>query len=525
MQRLLCALVAAMALAVTAGAGTALAGGGLPVLGGGGPPSQSGQSGQSNRQDESVSNSNYQDADQSNATLNVPINVAALNSGGVDQSNGGVDESNGNANATSQAVSAGRRAGPPLHIRTGPGRLLPGSASLRHLAGERTAGRRPAAGTVERPVPVGVEYEPAVPSRRATWSSTCRSMPRSPTVAAATASRIAGCQGAWNSGSKDGPQSGVDQSNGGVQESNGNLNATSQVVSQDESSSQQSSGGAAGGGYGKDSFDKGPSDTSGQSSDQHENVSNHNVQQADQHNAVVNVPINVAALNTGGVDQRNGGVDESNGNFNATGQYVWQDESSTQSSSSGHSYGKDDCRCSGSDDRAEGATPSQQSTQHESVSNSNHQSADQSNLTGNVPVNAALLNGGGSGCKCDVGKGDGGKGGVDQRNGGVDESNGNFNATGQYVWQDESSTQSSSSGHSYGKDDCRCSGGDDRAEGATPSQHSTQHESVSNSNHQSADQSNLTGNVPVNAALLNSGSYGGKQTFGKDGRQPAERRR
>ena len=326
-----------------------------------------------------------------------------------------------------------------------------------------------------------------------------------------------GCQEAWNPGSKDGSQSGVDQSNGGVQESNGNLNATSQVVSQDESSSQQSSGGAAGGGSGKDSFDKGPSDTSGQSSDQHENVSNHNVQQADQHNAVVNVPINVAALNTGGVDQRNGGVDESNGNFNATGQYVWQDESSTQSSSSDHSYGKDDCRCSGSDDRAEGATPSQHSTQHESVSNSNHQSADQSNLTGNVPVNAALLNGGGSGCKCDVGKGDGGKGGVDQRNGGVDESNGNLNATGQYVWQDESSTQSSSSDHSYGKDDCRCSGGDDRAEGATPSQHSTQHESVSNSNHQSADQSNLTGNVPVNAALLNSGSYGGKQTFGKDG--------
>ena len=67
----------------------------------------------------------------------------------------------------------------------------------------------------------------------------------------------------------------------------------------------------------------------------------------------------------------------------------------------------------------------------------NHQPADQSNLAGNVPVNAALLSSGSYG-----GKPTFGKDGVSRRNGGVDESNGDLDVTKRVVRQSESSTQS-----------------------------------------------------------------------------------
>lgn len=504
MQRLLCALVAMMALAVSAGAGTALAGGVQPDIGSGGPQTgQSGQSSQSSRQDGSVSNSTDQNANQSNATLNLPINVALLNGGGVNQSNGGVDESNGNANVTSQGVSQSEGS---TQSGSGPGQ---GDSS--------GSGSPQPYGAAQNAVPQGGGSQDGQSSDQsesvsntamqdASQGNLVVNVPVNAAIANGGGKPECGCQAASGWGSKGGSPSGVDQSNGGVQESNGNLNATSQDVRQSETSSQQSSGGAAGGDYGK-----GPAGGSGQSSDQNENVSNHTDQHAAQHNAVVNVPINVAALNTGGVDQRNGGVGESNGNANATSQLVSQDESSSQTSGSGKSRDGGWSKSGSSSD-----TGSQSSRQHESVSNTTDQTATQSDLVGSVPVNVALLNGGGSGCRCD-----GGKGGVYQPNGGVDEMNGNANATGQYVWQGESSTdrstQSSSSDHGHPKGDCSCTGSKDRTDGATHSQRSYQHESVSNSTDQSAQQHDLTGNVPVNAALLNSGGSGGKWTFGKQG--------
>ena len=93
MKRILCAIGAAVTLALVTGAGNALAGESL--LGGS----------QASNQSESVSNSTGQNANQIDPTLNVPINVAALNSGGTSQSNGGVNQTNGNANATGQDVS------------------------------------------------------------------------------------------------------------------------------------------------------------------------------------------------------------------------------------------------------------------------------------------------------------------------------------------------------------------------------------------------------------------------------------
>ena len=238
MQRLLCALVAAMALSVTAGAGTALAGGSLPVLGGGGPRSQSGQSGQTNRQDQSVSISNYQDADQSNATLNVPINVAALNSGGVDRRTAGWKIERQRERHVASGV-AGRELG-KFDVQPPPGGSYPAS--------------QPYGACQDRAPQGGGQPE----GSRVTSPSRCQTrtgrtitgnlVVNVPVNAAITngsggdGNPIA-VAGAWSPGSKDSPspERSVERRGSGVGRQ---LNAASQAVSQDQSSSQQSSASA-----------------------------------------------------------------------------------------------------------------------------------------------------------------------------------------------------------------------------------------------------------------------------------------
>ncbi len=117
MKRILCAIGAAVTLALVTGAGSALAGESL--LGGS----------QATNQSESVSNSTGQNANQIDPTLNLPTNVAVLNSGGTSQSNGGVNQTNGNANATGQDVSQNEGSTQSTSGSAGGGSQYPGPAS------------------------------------------------------------------------------------------------------------------------------------------------------------------------------------------------------------------------------------------------------------------------------------------------------------------------------------------------------------------------------------------------------------
>ncbi len=404
------------------------------------PQSSDGSTGsQSSDQRESVSNETQQKAEQIDPTVNVPINVAALNSGSVDQTNGGVDQTNGNANLTSQNVSqhesSSQSAGNGQDGKSwndgtcGCGQPDSTPQSSDGSAGSQSSGQHQSVSNDSDQAAKQFDPTANVPANIAfadggDGKSSC------------------GCQADWNQ------HDGVDQTNSGANETNGNLNATAQTVWQSESSHQIS------GGEGKSWDSKSTPDS--QSSRQSELVSNRTSQDASQFDPTANTPINAALFDNGSTTQTNGGVNQANGNLNATSQNVWQSESSTQSSTGRADTGR------GGNKAQDGL---QASNQHESVSNTTNQYADQFDPTANVPVNFAFADGGKSGCGCFSSS----KGAVRyQRNGGVNQANGNLSATSQDVSQSEASTQSSStSGDSQGQDCwhphcCRHQQGEDR---------------------------------------------------------------
>ena len=123
----------------------------------------------------------------------------------------------------------------------------------------------------------------------------------------------------------------MSQSNGGVNQTNGNANVTGQSVWQNESLNQDimrkegfkaarvavvagSPVRAPGRRHSARSPSDNPSSDGSQSSNQDESVSNDTSQQADQLDPTANVPINVALLDSGKTSQSNRGVNQANGN-------------------------------------------------------------------------------------------------------------------------------------------------------------------------------------------------------------------